>query len=237
VPDLMKGCLYIIPVLLGGEDISALLPEGTLNKIRPLRHFIVENSKSARHFLKLASISTSQQDLFITEIDKHSDNIPYDQFIKPALDGFDVGLLSEAGAPAVADPGAGFILAAHRAGIKVIPLTGPSSLLLALMASGLNGQSFCFHGYLPVNRDEKNQKLKQLEKDARLKNQTQLFIETPYRNNQLLKELIETLSPNIKLCIACNLTMADEYIKTQTIASWKKELPDLHKRPAVFLIL
>ena len=233
----MKGSLYIIPVLLGGEDISALIPEGTLNKIRPLRYFIVENSKSARHFLKLAAITTSQQDLVISEIDKHTDNIPYEQFIKPALEGHNVGLLSEAGAPAVADPGAGFILAAHRAGIRVIPLTGPSSLLLALMASGLNGQSFCFHGYLPVNRDEKNQKIKQLERDAQFKKQTQLFIETPYRNNQLLKDLVETLSPGIKLCIACNLTMENEYIKTQTIASWKKELPDLHKKPAVFLIL
>ncbi|MEP7265542.1 MAG: SAM-dependent methyltransferase, partial [Bacteroidota bacterium] len=203
----MKGSLYIIPVLLGGDNVADLIPQGTLNTIRPLKHFIVENSKSARQFLKLAEITTPQQDLIIQEIDKHSDSIPYEKYIKPALEGNDIGLLSEAGVPAVADPGAGFVLAAHRAGIKVVPLTGPSSLLLALMSSGLNGQSFCFHGYLPVQRDERILKLRQLEKEAQYKKQTQLFIETPYRNNQLVKDIIETLSDTTKLCIACNISL------------------------------
>lgn len=233
----MKGSLYIIPVLLGGDNVSDLIPQGTLDAVRPLKHFIVENSKSARQFLKLAGIATPQQDLVIQEIDKHSDVIPYEKYIKPALEGNDIGLLSEAGVPAVADPGAGFVLAAHRAGIKVIPLTGPSSLLLALMSSGLNGQSFCFHGYLPVQRDERILKLKQLEKDAQNKKQTQLFIETPYRNNQLVKDLVETLAGTTKLCIACNISLPDEYIKTQNISAWKNATPDLHKKPAVFLLL
>jgi 16S rRNA (cytidine1402-2'-O)-methyltransferase len=233
----MKGTLYIIPVLLGGEDVSALIPEGTLKCIRPLIHFIVEDSKSARRFLKLAAITAPQSELQIQEIDKHDENIAYENYIKPALEGNDIGLLSEAGVPAVADPGSGFIMAAHRAGIRVVPLTGPSSLLLALMASGLNGQSFSFHGYLPVQGESRIQKIKQLEKDAQQKKQTQLFIETPYRNNQLLKDLVETLQPSAKLCIACDITLEAEYIKTQTVAQWKKQLPDLHKKPCVFLFL
>jgi 16S rRNA (cytidine1402-2'-O)-methyltransferase len=232
-----KGTLYIIPVLLGGDDVHALLPHGTLQHIKPLKHFIVENSKSARQFLKQAGIETPQQELIINEIDKHSNDLPYAQFLQPAIEGNDIGLLSEAGVPCVADPGSGFIMAAHKAGIRVVPLTGPSSLLLALMASGLNGQSFCFHGYLPVNRDDRIQKLKQLEKDAQLKKQTQLFIETPYRNNQLLKDMLDILNPGIKLCIAADITLEYEFIKTMSIASWKKDVPDLHKRPAVFLIL
>lgn len=232
-----KGTLYIIPVLLGSDDVHALLPHGTLQQIKPLKYFIVENSKSARQFLKLVEIETPQQELVINEIDKHSNSLPYSQFIQPALDGNDIGLLSEAGAPCVADPGSGFIMAAHKAGIRVVPLTGPSSLLLALMASGLNGQSFCFHGYLPVNKDERIFKLKQLEKDAQSRKQTQLFIETPYRNNQLLKDIIETLNGGTNLCIAADITLESEYIKTCTIADWKREIPDLHKRPAVFLIL
>jgi len=231
-----KGVLYIIPVLLGGDDIS-LLPESTLKAIRPLKHFIVENSKSARQFLKLAQIDSTQQELIINEIDKHQDHQPFDEFLKPALTGNDVGLLSEAGVPCVADPGSGFIMAAHRNGIKVIPLTGPSSILLALMSSGLNGQSFCFHGYLPVNREERMQKLKLLERDAQSKKQTQIFIETPYRNTPLLKDLLETLSPSTKLCIACNLTLPDEFIQTKNILAWKKQIPELNKKPAVFLIL
>jgi len=231
-----KGVLYIIPVLLGGDDIS-LLPESTLKAIRPLKHFIVENSKSARQFLKLAQIDSTQQELIINEIDKHQDHQPFDEFLKPTLTGYDVGLLSEAGVPCVADPGSGFIMAAHRNGIKVIPLTGPSSILLALMSSGLNGQSFCFHGYLPVNREERMQKLKLLERDAQSKKQTQIFIETPYRNTPLLKDLLETLSPSTKLCIACNLTLTNEFIQTKNILAWKKQIPELNKKPAVFLIL
>ena len=230
------GKLYIIPVLLGGENIAELIPEGTLQIIKQLRHFIVENEKSARKFLKLAGC-IDQNELQIQELDKHEQNVDYQGFLLPALNGLDIGLLSEAGAPAVADPGAAIVNAAHQLHIKVRPLTGPSSLLLALMASGLNGQSFCFHGYLPIEKEARIKKIGLLEKDARMRNQTQLFIETPYRNNQLLKDLIEVLSPPTKLCIACNISLPDEYIFTRSIASWKKQLPELNKKPCVFLLL
>jgi 16S rRNA (cytidine1402-2'-O)-methyltransferase len=234
MPD--KGRLYVIPVLLGGDDIG-LIPSVTLEIIRPLKYFIAENSRSARRFLKLAEIQTPQQDIFIEEIDKHAEHQSWELYIKPLLAGHDTGLLSEAGVPCVADPGSGIIHAAHRAGITVVPLTGPSSILLALMASGLNGQSFVFHGYLPVDREERAGKLRKMEADATSKKQTQIFIETPYRNNQLLKDLTETLSAKTKLCIACNLTLGDEYILTKPVAEWKQSPPDLHKKPAVFLFL
>ena len=230
------GKLYIIPVLLGGENIAELIPEGTLQIIKQLRHFIVENEKSARKFLKLAGC-IDQKELQIQELDKHEQNVDYQGFLLLAVNGIDIGLLSEAGAPAVADPGAAIVNAAHQLQIKVRPLTGPSSLLLALMASGLNGQSFCFHGYLPIEKEARIKKIGLLQKDARMRNQTQLFIETPYRNNQLLKDLIEILSPSTKLCIACNISLPDEYIFTRSIASWKKQLPELNKKPCVFLLL
>ena len=231
-----NGNLYIIPVLLGGENISELIPQGTIDIAKRLKHFIVENEKSARKFLKLAGVP-NQGELQISELDKHADDINFQELLLAAKDGNDIGLLSEAGAPAVADPGAAVVNAAHQLKIKVIPLAGPSSILMALMASGLNGQSFCFHGYLPIDKDERFKKLKLIERDAQVRNQTQLFIETPYRNNQLLKDLITLLPGNMKLCVAVNISLPEEYILTQTISNWKKKLPDLHKQPCVFLIL
>ncbi len=231
-----KGKLYIIPVLLGGENISDLIPQGTIDIAKVLKHFIVENEKSARKFLKLAGVP-NQGELQISELDKHDDNINYQDLLSASIEGNDIGLLSEAGAPAVADPGAMVVRAAHQLQIQVIPLAGPSSILMALMASGLNGQSFCFHGYLPIDKDERLKKIKLLEKDAQVRNQTQLFIETPYRNNQLLKDLVTLLPADMKLCIAANISLPEEYILTQRISNWKKKLPDLHKQPCVFLIL
>lgn len=231
----MKGTLYIIPVLLGSDNAEALLPSGTLECIRNITVFIAEKSKSARQFLKIAGTPYAQQDITIMEIDKHGAN-NYSDFLQPALNGKDIGLLSEAGAPAVADPGSAFIYAAHKMGIRTVPLTGPSSILLALMASGLNGQSFCFHGYLPVNADERTVRIKQLEKDARSRNETQLFIETPYRNNQLIRDLLNSLSGDVKLCLAADITLPGEFIKTKIVEHWRKEIPDLNKRPCVFLI-
>ena len=231
-----KGKLYIIPVLLGGENISDLIPLGTIDIAKVLKHFIVENEKSARKFLKLAGVP-NQGELQISELDKHDDNINYQDLLSASIEGNDIGLLSEAGAPAVADPGAMVVRAAHQLQIQVIPLAGPSSILMALMASGLNGQSFCFHGYLPIDKDERLKKIKLLEKDAQVRNQTQLFIETPYRNNQLLKDLVTLLPADMKLCIAANISLPEEYILTQRISNWKKKLPDLHKQPCVFLIL
>ena len=231
-----NGNLYIIPVLLGGENISELLPQGTIDIAKRLKHFIVENEKSARKFLKLAG-TPDQSELQISELDKHADDINFHELLIAAKDGNDIGLLSEAGAPAVADPGAAVVNTAHQLKIKVIPLAGPSSILMALMASGLNGQSFCFHGYLPIDKDERFKKLKLIERDAQVRNQTQLFIETPYRNNQLLKDLIALLPGEMKLCIAANISLPEEYILTQTVSNWKKHIPDLHKQPCVFLIL
>lgn len=229
--------LYLIPVLLGGENISELIPPATLEIIKTLKYFIVEDERSARRFLKLAGTSIAQSELQLQELDKHDIHLNYREMLKPAAEGNDMGLLSEAGAPSVADPGAAIVKAAHQMKIRVIPLTGPSSILLALMASGLNGQSFCFHGYLPIEKAVRIRKIKLIEKDASQRNQTQIFIETPYRNNQLLKDLVEQLAPSVNLCIAANITLPEEYILTQQISEWRKKIPDLNKLPAVFLIL
>ena len=233
---MQKGILYLVPCTLGSEETSCFIPQGVKKIISTLEYFIVENEKSARKFLKKAG-AINQQELHILELDKHELNVNYQSMLLPAVNGMNIGLLSEAGAPAVADPGAAIVNAAHQLQIKVKPLSGPSSILLSLMASGLNGQSFSFHGYLPIEKEARIKKIGLLEKDARVRNQTQLFIETPYRNNQLLKDLIEILSPETKLCIACNITLPDEYILTKSIASWKKQLPELNKKPCVFLLL
>ncbi len=227
--------IYLIPSSLGSDDVKLYLPQGTIDIIHSLKYFIVENEKTARQFLKTCAIPTPQSELNISVLDKH--NTPdYNNLLVPALKGNDIGLLSEAGCPGVADPGAGVVKAAYANNIVVMPLVGPSSLLLALMASGMNGQSFCFHGYLPIDAEERARKIKLLEKDSISRNQTQLFIETPYRNNQLLKELLIQCDSNTRLCIACNLTMPDQYIATKKISAWKKDLPDLNKKPTVFLI-
>lgn len=226
---------YLIPSSLGSDDVHLFLPKGTLEIIQRLKYFIVENEKTARHFLKTCNIPTPQSELIISVLDKH--NTPdFNALLVPALKGNDMGLLSEAGCPGVADPGAGVVKAAYANNIVVMPLVGPSSLLLALMASGMNGQSFCFHGYLPMDADERMRKIKRMEKDSISHKQTQLFIETPYRNNNLLKDLITHCDANTRLCIACNLTLPDEFVFTKKIAVWKKELPDLNKKPVVFLM-
>ena len=227
--------LYLIPSSLGADDVRLFLPQGTLDIIHSLRYFVVENEKTARQFLKICGITIPQSELIIEVIDKHS-TPHFDALLKPAISGHGLGLLSEAGCPAVADPGAGLVKAAYAHGVLVMPLVGPSSLLLALMASGMNGQSFCFHGYLPLDLEERVRKIKLLEKDSNQRKQTQLFIETPYRNNQLLKDLIANCDANTHLCIAANLTLPDQYISTKKIMNWKGKLPDLHKKPAVFLI-
>ena len=227
--------LYLIPSSLGSDDVHLFLPQGTLDIIRTLKYFIVENEKTARYFLKTCNIPIAQSELVISVLDKHS-TPDFNALLTPALQGNDMGLLSEAGCPAVADPGAGVVKVAYSNNILVMPLIGPSSLLLALMASGMNGQSFCFHGYLPIDAEERVRKIKLLEKDSITRKQTQIFIETPYRNNQLLKDLMNQCDPSSRLCIACNLTLPDQFISTKKIAIWKKELPDLNKKPTVFLI-
>jgi 16S rRNA (cytidine1402-2'-O)-methyltransferase len=231
-----EGQLYLIPCTLGDYAPFTVLPAPVLEIIKSIDTFIVENAKSARAFLKSCEITIPQNQLVIFEIDKHDPKQDIAVFLKPLLEGKNAGLLSEAGVPAVADPGASIVKRAHKLGIKVVPLTGPSSLLLALMASGMDGQRFCFHGYLPIDRSERAKVLIRLEKEAMQYSQTQLFIETPYRNNQLLKDICDTLNPETRLCVAVNLTTEQESVITRSIREWKKQLPDLNKKPAVFLI-
>ena len=232
-----KNALYLIPCGLGDSLPEDYLSKSTLEIVRKLKHFIVENEKTARAFLKACQIETPQSELVIFELDKHDPKQNINSFLDPLKKGLPTGLLSEAGCPAVADPGSKIVAAAHKANITVKPLVGPSSLLLALMASGLEGQRFCFHGYLPIDRHDRVNKLQQLEKNAQQRNETQIFIEAPYRNNQLLKDILATCNGDLKLCIASNLDTKEEKIKTYYIKDWKKLIPELHKMPVVYLML
>jgi 16S rRNA (cytidine1402-2'-O)-methyltransferase len=198
--------------------------------------FVVENEKSARKFLKSIGTKIPQNDLILHVLNEHSGNEEIKTLSGILKKNKNIGLLSEAGCPAVADPGAQLVRLAHEQNIKVIPLTGPSSIILSLMASGLNGQSFTFHGYLPRESSQRKMKLAAIEKDSQKKNQTQIFIETPYRNIQLLTDILQTCEPGTRLCIACNITSPDEFIKTRSIAEWKKNIPEINKIPAIFLL-
>ena len=237
------GTFYLIPNTLGDDaSIPAVLPIEVRSIAARLQHFIVENSKPARQFLKAIGIETPLQQVSMSELNVNTADKDIESLLAPLLAGHDVGLISDAGCPAVADPGARAVAAAHTHGIAVRPLVGPSSILLALMASGLNGQKFAFHGYLPVNASERNTTLKSLESESRQSNQTQMFIETPYRNNALLDALCQSLSPQTMLCIATDVTLTSESILTLSIMQWrallqKKQTPELHKRPTLFLFL
>ncbi len=230
------GTLYLIPVPLADEAAAKSFTPYLVDTINGIREYIVENEKTARRFLKEAGLKIPQSELLIHDYGKHKrDNISTD-FFKGLQAGNDVGLMSEAGCPGIADPGAEIVEKAHRQGIKVVPLVGPSSILLALMASGFNGQSFAFNGYLPIDKGERSRRIKELENLSERHNQTQIFIETPFRNNTLLEEVLKTAKPKTRLCIACDLTAADEFVQTKTIAEWQKKSPDLHKRPAIFIL-
>ena len=230
--------LYLIPCGLSTETAPELyLSANTIEIIRQLKVFIVENEKSARAFLKQCAIETPQAELTIFELDKHDPKQNINSFLDPLKNKVPTGLLSEAGCPAVADPGARVVAAAHKANIKVKPLIGPSSILLALMASGLDGQRFCFHGYLPIDRSERIKTLQQLERSAQQRNETQIFIEAPYRNNPMLKDILSSCNNETRLCIASNIDTNEESIRTLRIQEWKKQIPELHKIPVVFLIL
>ena len=231
------GSLYLIPTTLGDTEPLEVMPISIKRAIEDIDHYIVENEKTARHFIKKISSNKSQQSLEIELLNKFTDTTLLPTFLEPCLKGIDVGILSEAGCPGIADPGADVVKIAHEKGIKVIPLVGPSSILLSLMASGLNGQNFAFNGYLPIDKDTRKKSIKKLEKHSRDFNQSQLFIETPYRNNKLLSELIKALSPSTRLCVACDITLPSEYIVTKTIADWERVTVDLHKRPTIFLFL
>ena len=231
-----KGNLYLIPTLLGDSDPSEVLPGSIRRLIETLDDYIVENEKTARRFIKTMLPGKNQQQLRISLLNKHTLAEEHQQMLKPCMDGTSVGLMSEAGCPGIADPGAAIVKIAHESGIRVIPMVGPSSILLALMASGMNGQSFAFNGYLPIDQGEKKTALRNLEKLSSEKNQSQAFIETPYRNNKLVEDLLQVLHSQTLLCIAADITMETEFIRTFPVAQWKKNLPDLHNRPAIFII-
>ena len=232
-----KGKLYLIPSPLGENDPSEVIPLPVLKSLEGFRTFVVEEVRTARRYLSKAGLKGKIDGLQFFELNEHTDAATVESYLKLFNDGNDVALISEAGLPAVADPGAQLVALAHRHGIEVIPAVGPSSLMMSLMASGLNGQSFAFCGFIPAKTDERKSKLKLLEKVSSQLKQTQIIIETPYRNDSLFKDMLSTCSPSTRLCIAANITMPDAYIKTKTIAQWKKEEITIGKRPCVFLIL
>jgi 16S rRNA (cytidine1402-2'-O)-methyltransferase len=232
----MQHKLYLIPSDLGTESPSEQLTPEIIKAISELNYFIVEEIRTARRFIKKVVPSKDINSLQFGILNEHTALHELESLIEPLKDN-SVGLLSEAGVPCVADPGALIVNKAHQMGIEVVPLVGPSSILLALIASGLNGQNFAFNGYLPIKHDERARKLKQLEKRSIDENQTQLFIEAPYRNNQMLADIITSCLPSTLLNVACDLTLLTQYIKTQSINHWKKEKVDLHKRPTVFALL
>ena len=235
-PVLLKGKLYLIPTTLGEMNPDDVLPQTVKRAIDFIDDYIVENEKTARKFIKAIQPEKIQAVLRLSALNKHTNPSEYNAMISPCLNGVNVGLMSEAGCPGVADPGAVIVKIAHEKGIQVVPLVGPSSILLAMMGSGMNGQSFAFNGYLPIDKAEKKAALKNFENLSSSKNQSQLFIETPYRNNKLLEDLLQALQPNTHLCIATDITLPTEYIKTYRVADWKKIKVDLHNRPTIFII-
>ena len=232
-----KGKLYLIPSPLGDNDPAEVIPQPVLDSLRGFRTFVVEEIRTARRYLSKAGLKGTIGELEFHELNEHTEQSTVEGYLKLFDNGNDVALISEAGLPAVADPGAQLVALAHRHGIEVVPAVGPSSLMMSLMASGLNGQSFAFCGYIPAKTEERKSKLKLLEKISGQLKQTQIMIETPYRNDSLLKDILSTCSPSTRLCIAANITMPDAYIKTKTVSQWKKENLIIGKRPCVFLIL
>lgn len=231
----MKGKLYLVPVTLGGEDFQKVIPEKVLGIIRGLRYFIVEDLRSARRFLRLIDKKFPIDESTFLELSEHTADPEYQHYLDPAINGSDMGLMSEAGLPCIADPGAIIVSMAHAKKIKVIPLTGPSSIILALISSGLNGQSFTFNGYLPIKPAELTSKIKEIEKRAS-QGYSQIFMETPYRAQKLFETLISVCSDNTKLCIASDITLPDETITTMSISQWKNNHPVLDDRLAVFVL-
>lgn len=235
--EIRFGKLFLAPNLLGATQPEAVLPSGTLETIKKLRFFVVENTRTSRRVLSRIGMDNPIDAIEFIELDKHATTEPdMMDVLGPCLQGHDMGLMSEAGTPCVADPGSIVVDIAHSAGIQVVPLTGPNAMILALMASGFNGQCFAFHGYLPIKSPERQNMIKNLERRSATNNETEIFIETPFRNNAMLADLCKSCHPGTRLCVASNLTCADEQIISQDIAEWKRFKGDLNKKPAVFLI-
>jgi 16S rRNA (cytidine1402-2'-O)-methyltransferase len=230
-----NGVLYLIPTLLGDSEPLEVLPMRVKKSIDVVDHYIVENEKSARAFIKRVLPSKKQPDLVLFTLNKFTEPAEFSRFLEPCRQGFPVGILSEAGTPCIADPGAVIVEIAHREGIKVVPLVGPSSILLALMASGMNGQKFTFNGYLPVETSARKKEIRKLEAIAR-KGITQIFMETPYRNQRMIEDLLVAAEDNMRLCIAADISLPTEFIQTKTIKQWRGKVPDLNKRPCIFIL-
>lgn len=231
-----NGKLFLIPTTLGENEPLEVLPISIKRAIEDIDHYIVENEKTARRFIKKISSKKSQPALRIEILNKYTEPQSIPTFLQPCFEGHNVGILSEAGCPGIADPGADVVKIAHEKGIQVVPLVGPSSILLALMSSGMNGQSFAFNGYLPIDTHERKKAIKKMEKIAIDQQQSQICIETPYRNDKLFAEMLKTLSSKTLICVACDITLSTEYIATKTVETWKKTPIDLHKRPSIFII-
>ena len=232
----MSAKIYLIPTTLGDSPIVNVIPSYVVDIINSTNHYIVENIKTARRYLIKAGIKTKIDDLTFFELNKHTSPEEFESYLNPIKENYNIGIISEAGTPGVADPGADIVAIAHRRNIPVVPLVGPSSILLSVMASGLNGQSFAFVGYLPIKKNERIKRIKELERRSQIENQTQLFIEAPYRNQHLLEDIIVNCCAETKLCIAADITLETEFIKTKSVKEWKKGIPNLHKIPTIFLI-
>lgn len=233
----MSGILYLIPSPLGENEPSEVIPSAVLDLLPKLRYFVVEELRTVRRYLSKAGLKGKIAELNMYELNEHTPARQIEEYIQILKDGNDIGLISEAGLPAVADPGAYLVELAHKNDIEVRPLTGPSSLMLALMASGLNGQCFAFTGYLPVKQEERRAKIRTIEKVSAQLKQSQIIIETPYRNDSLMADLLAVCAPNSRICVAADITLPTQFIKTMTVTQWKKHVPQIGKRPCVFLLL
>ncbi|MEM9648924.1 MAG: SAM-dependent methyltransferase [Bacteroidota bacterium] len=235
-PGLVMGKVYLIPTTLGDSAPLEVLPISIKRAIENIDYYIVENEKTARHFIKKISPAKSQPELHIESLNKFTDPAVIPSYLDPCLSGHNIGVLSEAGCPGIADPGASVVKVAHERRIQVVSLVGPSSILMAMMSSGMNGQNFAFNGYLPIDKSERKATLKRLERLSRERGQSQIFMETPYRNDKLLAELTRTLQKNTRLCIAADITLPTEFIQTKIVHEWGEIALDLNKRPAIFII-
>jgi 16S rRNA (cytidine1402-2'-O)-methyltransferase len=235
-PNQNKGILYLIPTPIGDNSPFEVLPISVKKIVEELKYFIVENEKIARRFIKKIIPGKNQEELVLFPLNKFTTKEELNSYIRPCLDGISMGLLSDAGCPGIADPGAVIVSKAHKLGITVKPHIGPSSIILAMMSSGMNGQNFAFNGYLPVDKKQRTQSLIKYQRHSYKEEQAQLFIETPYRSGTLFEEMIKVLDPNTRLCVACDLSLLSEYIKTQSVLEWKKSRPNLNKRPCIFIL-
>ncbi len=230
------GKLYLIPNFLSSETNNDFLPEMVKRMSHDIKNLVVESEKEARALVKKLQLATPQNELQIFTLNEHTEAKTYHHLLKALENGQDAGIISDAGLPCVADPGYQLVALAHQKNIAVIPLPGASSIFMALMASGFSGQNFAFTGYIPIDKAQRSKRIKELEREVTSKGQAQIFMETPYRNNQLLEELIKNGAPNTLLCIASNITAPDEFIKTKTIKEWASAKPDLHKKPCIFIL-